>query len=29
MQGAPFCDFRFQRIGGGESANEVTSGEEP
>ena len=29
MQGAPFCDFRFQRIGGGESPNEVTSGEEP
>ena len=28
MEGAPFCDFRFQRIGGGESPNEVTSGEE-
>src|SRR5271166_1351295 len=28
MQGAPFCDFRFQRIGGGGSTNEATSGEE-
>ena len=27
MEGASFCDFRFQRTGGGNSANEVGTGE--
>jgi hypothetical protein len=29
MEGAPFCDFRFQRRNEGESTDEVTRGEEP